>query len=615
MCGIAGILRFDGTPASAHEVEPMIARLGHRGPDGAGCYARGGAALGHTRLAIIDPAGGHQPLFNEDGQVAVVFNGEVYNFRELESELRARGHTFKTRCDTEVIVHAWEEWGERCVERFRGMFAFVLADWRQGRFLLARDHLGIKPLLYHLAPDRLLFASELRALQAAPALELSLDLGAIDDYLCLQYIPAPRSIYREVRKLPPAHRLVLGFDGHTRGPERYWRPEMRPVHGRRSEEWLELIDEALRDSVRAHLVADVPFGAFLSGGIDSTLVVSYMAELLERPVKTFSIGFEEDAFNELGYAREAAERLGTEHHTEVVRPDALAILPELVSHYGEPFGDSSAIPTWYVSRLARQHVPMVLSGDGGDEAFAGYGTYMAWLERLGRRPQTFWKRALRPIAERLLPRRYERITPSLVHWMSLVSYLGPEERRGLWHPEHHGSWRAIPEPFEQRFAEARHYPPLSKAQALDLQTYLPNDILTKVDVASMIHSLEVRTPIVDVRVVELAATIPPELHVRQDAEGRWRGKLLLKRLLGRSFGESFLERPKQGFSIPAPLWLGEGGALRGELEERLLGTSSHLHELFRPPAIAELLAADRPGPLWLLLFLDEWLRQSAARKV
>lgn len=615
MCGIAGIVHFDGSSPGDLGVGHMVESLGHRGPDGSGCFRRGPVALGHTRLAIIDPAGGHQPMFNEDGRVGVVFNGEIYNFRELARELESRGHSFHTHCDTEVIVHAWEEWGERCVERFRGMFALALADWRRGEVFLARDPLGIKPLFYRRTPRRLIFASELQAFRALaeqdPDLELEIDLGSVDDYLSLQYVPAPRSIYKGISKLSPAHRLKLDFDGLGADAERYWRLEFRPERGRSAEEWLEATDEVLRDSVRAHLVSDVPFGAFLSGGIDSTLVVGYMAELLDRPVRTFSIGFEESEFDELPYAQEAAERWGTEHHTEIVRPDALAILPEIVRHYGEPFGDSSAIPTYHVARLARQSVPMVLSGDGGDEAFGGYNNYMTWLEQIDPRPGPRWKQLIRPFAMKVWPRRYKRFLPTQEHWLSIMNYLSAELRRGLWRPEHLEHHRPVPESFEKAFERTRRYPALSKAQYTDLHTYLPYDILTKVDVASMIHSLEVRTPITDVRVVEFAATIPPEFHVERLEDGRWRGKLLLKRLLGRSFPANFVHRPKRGFAIPARSWLGRGGELRTELEDRLLGSDSRLDELFRREAIEGLLERDHPGPLWLLLFLEEWLRQNS----
>ena len=616
MCGIAGILNTDGRPVDRGVLESMAAAVAHRGPDGQGIECLGPAGLGHRRLAIIDLAGGRQPLANEDGTLWITYNGELYNYRQLRPVLESLGHRFRTQSDTEVILHAYEQWGESCVERFRGMFAFGICDTARQRIFLARDQLGIKPLYWLHRGRHFAFASELQALRQVPGVPWDIDREAVGQYLRLQYIPAPGTIFHGVHKLPPACRMSVSFDGRIAGPEEYWHLEFRPDRRRSQAEWLEALDEVLRDSVRAHLVADVPFGAFLSGGVDSSAVVAYMAELLDRPVQTFTIGFEEAEYNELPFAAEAARQCGTEHHVEVVRPDALGILPELVRCYGEPFGDSSAVPTYYVARLARASVPMVLSGDGGDETFAGYGTHREWMGMMaGRLPRPWWKRLGRPLAERLLPRRYPPVRPSLEYWLPLVAYLQPAEQLELWRPECRPNGEHQVQVFEEAFARARHFAPCNVVQYLDIKTYLPFDILTKVDVASMMHGLEVRTPLVDVRVAEFAATIPWELNMARGPDGRWQGKCLLRQLLRRRYRPEFLDRRKMGFGVPISLWFRPGGAHHAALVQRLLGRDSRLLEWFRPEAIRRLIDQNRAGPLWLLLFLDEWLRQHAAWKV
>lgn len=616
MCGIAGLLHTDGRPASPAVLQAMTAALAHRGPDGQGIECLGPAGLGHRRLAIIDLEGGRQPLANEDGTLWITYNGELYNYRQLRPVLESLGHRFRTQSDTEVILHAYEQWGDRCVERFRGMFAFGICDTGRGRLFLARDHLGIKPLYWLHQGRQFAFASELQALRQVPGLRWEIDREAVGQYLRLQYIPAPETIFHGVHKLPPACRMAVSFEGRIAGPEEYWHLEFRPHRRRSQAEWIEALDDVLRDSVRAHLVADVPFGAFLSGGVDSSAVVAYMAELLGRPVRTFTIGFEEAQYNELPYAAEAARQCGTEHQVEVVRPDALAILPELVRCYGEPFGDSSAVPTYYVSRLARASVPMVLSGDGGDETFAGYGTHREWMGMMaGRLPRPWWKRLARPLAQRLWPRRFRPVRPALEYWLPLVAYLQPAEQLELWRPECRPAGERQVEVLEQAFARARHFAPCNMVQYLDIKTYLPFDILTKVDVASMMHGLEVRTPLVDVRVMEFAATIPWELNMARGPDGRWQGKCLLRQLLRRRYRPEFLDRPKMGFGVPIGPWFRPGGAHHPALVERLLGRDSRLGEWFRPEAIRRLIDQNRAGPLWLLLFLEEWFRQHAAWEV
>lgn len=584
MCGIAAILRQDRCIAEC-EIRAMTDMLHHRGPDGEGVWLRGNVALGNRRLAIIDRVTGQQPMGNEDGTVFVSFNGEIYNFRELRDTLTGKGHTFRTRSDTEVIVHAYEEWGKHCVERFRGMFAFCIADTRKQCLFLARDHFGIKPVVYFQWGGCFACASELQALKVLGEFPWALDLPALDRYLWLQYIPAPETAFKRVKKLPPAHRMTIGFDGIVDGPERYWDAQFLPDSSRIEEEWLEELDAVLRDSVRAHLTADVPFGAFLSGGVDSSTVVSYMREIFEQPVKTFTIGFEEEEYSEHTFAAQAAQCMQTNHYADTVRPDVLGMVPELVRHYGEPFGDSSALPTFAVARLAREHVPMVLSGDGGDEAFGGYQSYMSWMENPG--------------------------AQKIDRWISLMQYLPREWRTRLWREEHRHVVQERLDIFEEAFALAKGSGPLHTVQEVDRKTYLPFAILPKVDIASMMHGLEVRTPFLDMRVWDIVSRIPEHFNIREIAKGRWEGKLLLKKLMARWYPSELVHRRKTGFGVPLARWFADGGAYRGQLEERLLDPSSPLSEYFDPSVIRELLTKNFTGPLWLLLFLDEWLRQYA----
>ncbi len=562
----------------------MTRSLAHRGPDGEGMFIRPGIGLGHRRLAIIDPVGGVQPMSNAHGTLWITYNGEIYNFRELRAQLAHAGHMFVTESDTEVLLLAYEEWGKACVERLRGMFVFCIADFRNRTLFLARDHFGIKPLVYVWKNDCFAFASELQALREVSDVPFEIDPQSIDQYLWLQYIPAPRTIFQGVYKLPPGHRMTISMDdrGSEPLPGRYWKPMFQKAPPRSEEDWLEELDHVLRESVRAHLVADVPFGAFLSGGVDSSAIVGYMSELLDQPVSTFTIGFEEEEASELPYARRVAQITGSEYHELIVRGDALSILPDLVRHYGEPFGDSSAIPTFMVSRFARECVPMVLSGDGGDEMFAGYNSYGEWMKHFMR---------------------------SYDLWIGLIQYLSRDWRSKLWKSE----YRFLPDQrvtlLHDLFAEARGYDPIQVPQSMDLQTYLPFDILTKVDIASMMHGLEVRTPFVDTEVWRLASSMPASLNMRRMEDGTWRGKLALKTLLERRYPADLLRRPKMGFGLPVARWFGPGGTWRTTLEERLFDPSSPLHTYFEPQTMRELLERQMTGPLWTLLFLDEWLRQ------
>jgi asparagine synthase (glutamine-hydrolysing) len=599
MCGIAGIVRWHGAPVVEAELHALTDALAHRGPDGCGHYVAGGVALGHTRLAIIDPDGGRQPMLSPDGRVAISYNGELYNFRELRADLECAGHRFVTRSDTEVVLHAWIEWQERCLQRFRGMFAFAIVDHDREKVFLARDHFGIKPLVYFADGERLCFASELQALRHAGGFPRALDLLALDRYLALSYVPAPLTAFEGAKKLPPAHYLVAHFDGRIEAPVRYWQLELSEDGAPRAAgDWLEELEHVLRDSVRAHLVADVPFGAFLSGGVDSSLVVSLMAQQMEAPVETFSIGFDDAEHDERAYAVAVRDRWRTSHHERVVAADALELLPELVARYGEPFGDWSAVPLYRLAKLARERVPMVLSGDGGDEAFGGYSRY--------HRPPVGPLAALLPPAVLELAGRR-----STWHWDAMI-VLRPAARRALWKRRHHARIDEHDgDPMADAWRRVRSLPRLRRAQLLDYATYLPGAILTKVDIAAMSHGLEVRTPFVDRRVVELAASIPAALLVSRD--GAAGGKHILKELLGRWFEPSFVARPKRGFAPPLGKWLAGSGDLASGVEQTLLDPNTHVAEYLEPDGIRALLSdtkrtGRRAEAVWLLLFLEQWLQ-------
>ncbi len=615
MCGIAGIIRKDKS-VSAFEMEQMTNALQHRGPDGWGCKLMEQVAIGHRRLSIIDIEGGRQPLSNEDGTIWITFNGEIYNFQELRVQLLAKGHLFRTASDTEVVVHAYEEWGHICVSKLRGMFAFAVVDQNKKEVFLARDHFGIKPLVYGISNGIFCFASEIQALRQVHDFSCSIDLEGLDQYLQFQYIPAPATIYKEVKKLPPAHFMVVDFHGQLQKKESYWKLEFKEGAHKTREEWKEELEAVIKESVRAHLVSDVPFGAFLSGGIDSSAVVGMMAQQMQQPVKTFSIGFKEEQYNELEYARTVARKWGTDHYEEIVEPDALEILPDLVRHYGEPFGDSSAIPTWYVSRLARRHVTMVLTGDAGDELFAGYQSYTRmWSRHATPVPNhlTGLKKLAYPLMNAVRPTKYPLKTANLKDWLRYIHYCDDAARQQFWKPDFQQQFKTMNRSFlEQYFQEAASYSHFQKAQYLDFNSYLPGDILAKVDVASMIHSLETRTPLLDLKVVEFAATIPQQINIRK-RDQKWEGKLLLKEMLSKYYPEDFIYRKKMGFATPIDHWFGASGKQKQDVRDRILDSSNILNDFFNATSLKGIVNGNNAGQQWLFLFLLEWLEQNKSK--
>ncbi|MEN6450532.1 MAG: asparagine synthase (glutamine-hydrolyzing) [Thermoguttaceae bacterium] len=670
MCGIAGAAWND--PQKALEqgtLQRMIDVLRHRGPDGEGTYVsrksavgsgqsagtRGEGsgesgegiasdrsvtthsplptahcrlptplcALGHRRLAIIDVAGGQQPISNEDGSVWIVFNGEVYNFRELRRRLEGAGHRFRTQSDTEVLVHLYEDEGPDMLPLLNGMFAFALWDARRGQLLLARDRLGKKPLVYRHEPGRLLFASELKSLLQVPGVPREIDPQALDDYLTYQYVPHPRTIFRGVAKLPPGHYALYRDDRLDVRP--YWQPDFNAEENLPAADYARQLRELLTSAVEMRLQSEVPLGAFLSGGIDSTIIVGLMSQLVQEPVRTFSIGFPVREFDETSYARMAAQRFGTLHEEFQVRPDAIDVLPRLVWHYDEPFADSSALPTWYVSQLTRERVTVALTGDGGDELFAGYPRYLAvWLaEGFDRMPSLarrllatdHWQKLPASNRQKSRVRQLKRFAemlrqPAARRYLEWIAIFG-EARRGALYSD--GLLASLPEADPLDFLaaglrRANRRDAVTAFSLADLVTYLPCDLMTKVDIASMAHGLECRQPFLDYRVVELAARMPRRVKFRRGV-----GKRILRETFGDLLPKAILRRRKMGFGVPLDHWF------RHELfdfaREVLFDKSTLARGLFRPEAVTHLWDEHQSARfnhgyrLWSLLFLELWQRE------
>jgi asparagine synthase (glutamine-hydrolysing) len=622
MCGIVGKITDRARAVDPDQLTRMCAALEHRGPDSRGLHVEGRVGLGIQRLRVIDLEHGDQPIYNEDRTIAVVLNGEIYNYRETRAELQRRGHEFRTNGDTEVIVHLYEEHGPDCVRFLHGMFAFALWDGRREQLVLARDRVGKKPLFYSHRGESLSFASELVALMQDEEIPREVDHQAIDCFLSYQYVPAPLSAFRAVRKLPPASTMIFR-DGEAR-IERYWRldySQKRTVADR--SELLEEIREHIRRAVRRRLIADVPLGAFLSGGVDSSAVVAAMARESSGSVKTFSIGFENESFNEVEYARTVARQYGTDHHEFVVKPEAIEMVPKLVRHYGEPFADSSAIPSFYLSELARRHVTVALNGDGGDESFAGYGRYLGhpMARRLEAMPSPA-RRAVVEIGSRL-PKSYrdrsfvaraKRLAESLslAPWQRYardMSFFNAVERELLYTDEYKdviGDSLApgvIRGPWEEASGDER----TDILLEVDVETYLPGDLLVKIDIATMAYSLEARSPFLDHELMEFAASLPADLKL----DGLEK-KAVLRDALRDWLPGDILDRPKMGFGVPIIDWFRTD--LREYVQEVLLDREARGRGYFDEGYVRGLverhLAAveDNSSKIWALLMLELWHR-------
>jgi asparagine synthase (glutamine-hydrolysing) len=599
----------------------MTDTMVHRGPDDEGFYCSGPVGLGHRRLSIIDLAGGHQPLANEDETVWIVFNGEIYNFGELHDELVRKGHTFKTRSDTEVIVHLYEEEGENCFQRLRGMFAIAIWDARNRKLLLARDRVGKKPLFYFYDGSRIAFASEMKAILEIPGVPREIDPEAVSDYFSFLYVPAPKSIFKNIRKVLPGHYLVASRDGIRE--TQYWDLSFAHSPQLTEQEWCERLLDVYRESVRIRLMSEVPLGAFLSGGVDSSSVVALMAGLVGKQVTTCSIGFEEEEFNEIDYAREVASRFKTNHHERMVRADAVEIVEDLVWHYDEPFADSSAVPTYYVSKAARESVTVALSGDGGDENFAGYRRYYfdkrenmirGLLPATVRKPVFGTLASLYPKAD-WAPRifrgkaTFQNLARSPIEaYFRSVSAVHAELKERILHGDlcrQLGGYDSL-DVLRYYYERADTKDPLSRIQYVDIKTYLTDDILVKVDRASMANSLEVRAPILDHKFMELAATMPSSMKLQGT-----NGKYIFKKALERMLPASVLYRRKMGFGVPLAHWFRNDlkdlahSVILDRSDDPFLDQATVKHVWQEHQSGLR----DRSTELWTLLMFKLWERQ------
>lgn len=623
MCGIAGFISKEkDTPNAGREslLDRMCKTITHRGPDEQGTLVKDAASLGMRRLSIIDLKSGQQPIFDCTGTLAIVFNGEIYNYRELKKDLEARGHAFKTNSDTETIVHAYEEYGAKCVEHLRGMFAFAIYDFHHETLFVARDRVGKKPLYYALTErGNFVFGSELKVLIEHGEIEKQVDLAALDAFLTFGYVPEEFCIFKGVRKLPPAHYLT--FENNSIETKKYWDFEYGKIAAVKSEaEYVENLRELLSEAVKIRLISEVPLGAFLSGGVDSSAIVGLMSRITDAPVKTFSIGFNEDTFNELKYARLAAKHFETDHHEFIVTPDLVETIDDLVWHFDEPFADSSALPTFMVSKMARDYVTVVLSGDGGDELFAGYTRYVIDSQRSGlsRVPRVLRENLLRPLSENL-PHDfagknflYNASLDPIHRYIDSISHFNRMRKKALYSDELalklNGSFDRGAKNYEQIASRVASGSAIDSLLYLDSKTYLPSDILTKVDRMSMAASLEARVPLLDHKLIDYVMQIPAELKLKNLST-----KYIFKKALEGIVPSEILHREKQGFGVPIADWI------NAQLRDRIHGTLTEKRTLergyFNPKYVKILLdehvkkRRDHSSALWILWMLELWHRR------
>src|SRR5215213_4592437 len=624
MCGIVGFVNANSRPASRELLERMNACIVHRGPDEDGFFVHEAVALAMRRLAIIDLAGGQQPIFNRDKSSVIVFNGEIYNFQELKKDLEARGHKFDTNSDTEVIVHLYDEYGADCVTFLRGMFAFAIWDFRDKSLFAARDRVGKKPLLYsHQTDGSLVFGSEFTAVLKHPAVSREVDHNALNDYMSYLCVPAPLTAFKQIRKLEPGHWLRWK-DGKIE-TKRYWEPNFSKKIKISEEEAIEETTRILRESTRLRMISEVPLGAFLSGGVDSSTVVALMAQESTGAVKTFSIGFEEQDFSELQYAKRVAEHVGAEYNEFIVRPNALEVLPTLVEHYGEPYADASAIPTYYVSKETRRFVTVALNGDGGDESFVGYERHVAmkFAEEYHKLPRALRTRLIEPSTTAIpSPTNFRNRFVRFQRFLRAAS-MPKAERYFLWLSTFDGDAKqelysenlkrlangSNPlEFFAKYISHSNGKGIIDTVLLTDLMNYLPNDLLVKVDIASMANSLEARSPFLDHKVIEFAASLPENLKLRGLTT-----KYILRKTLQKLLPSENLKRGKMGFGVPIGHWF--RGQMQPFLREQLLSARAAGRGLFRPEAVRRMVdlhtrgERDYPHQLWTLLMLELWFQR------
>ncbi|HBC85689.1 MAG TPA: asparagine synthase (glutamine-hydrolyzing) [Lentisphaeria bacterium] len=622
MCGIVGIVHLDGSPVLPEILASMNSAIIHRGPDGEGIWHDGPAGLAHRRLSIIDLAAGKQPMTNEDGTVWITYNGEIYNHVELRRNLENKGHKFKTSCDTEVIVHLYEEYGRDCVTFLNGMFAFGIYDVKNRVLFLARDRMGQKPLVYFSDGKRCVFASEMQALLKHPQMSREINLQSLHDYFSLQYVPHPDAIYSKVKKLPPSHTLEINLQfGKTR-LNRYWKCRFDQKNDMTYEEAKILLRQRMEDAVRIRLMSDVPLGAFLSGGIDSTIIVGLMARISGSPVKTFTIGFDDKRYDERKYARIVALKFKTEHSDKIVNPSDFSLVEKLIRHYGEPYCDASMLPTYLLSAFTREKVTVALSGDGADELFAGYYRYlvMKYSQFADFIPLPVRKSMFSMLTGILPPKTEERAMTGHIHrilsaaasssdsrYIDIISRFSEEMKKELY-GDKFGDFtgRSTQDYIQALYLNSNAFDPIEKIMDTDINSYLPGDILTKVDIASMSCSLELRSPFMDYRIAELAASMP--LSYKQDGTER---KHILREAFSDLIPPELLKRRKLGFGVPLASWFRKEWA--GILKERLLEGKSVKENYFKKEVLEKIITkhqksrADYSYPLWAMLVFELWL--------
>lgn len=621
MCGITGKIYFDNfNKIDPNEIKRMADSIYHRGPDDEGFYINNNIGLGFRRLSIIDLKAGHQPLSNEDSSIWIVFNGEIYNYRELQENLVKQGHIFRTKSDTETIVHLYEQYGTECLQFLRGMFAFSIWDNNKKQLFCARDRFGIKPFYYYQDDNKFVFGSEIKAILKSTNIDNALSYDALDSYFTYGYIAGDISVYKSIKKLQPAHYLLLSLkENPSIITKRYWDIQFKPNFSKTEEQWIDEIHGTLSESIRLHMISDVPLGAFLSGGIDSSSVVALMAKNSTRPIKTFSIGFKEQAFNELKYAREVALKYGTEHHEQIVEPESISLLPKLVNAYDEPFADTSAIPTYYVSKLAREFVTVALSGDGGDELFAGYDTYSK-LNKLQSSPfhsgsaavnKMIWGNLYKIIPQSVSGKGLSYLLAHDKKYVGSYASFWTRDERGKLLLNHHPKidYTIASEDYKMKLLEEGSKNDfVSNLQFLDMRSYMVDDILTKVDRASMLNSLEVRVPLLDHKFAELTFQIPWNLKLKENEQ-----KYILKKSMKPLLPVNIFNHAKQGFGLPLSFWFKDN--LKEYVNDTLLSPNSFSSKYLNTSYIKKAVGNNQYGmrnlslKIWSLIFFEEWLKQ------
>ena len=621
MCGIAGKINLDfNNKIDEFELKKMTDSIYDRGPDDEGFYVNKNIGLGFRRLSIIDLSTGHQPLSNEDGSIWIIFNGEIYNYQELQETLLKQGHIFRTKSDTETIVHLYEQYGIDCLKYLRGMFSFAIWDNNKRQLFCARDRFGIKPFYYYYDQEKFVFGSEIKAILKSEGIDKSLSYDALDSYFAFGYIGNDLSIYKNISKLNPGHYLILSLNNTPKVDiKRYWDISFEPDYSKTEEQWCEEIEASFSEAIKLHMIADVPLGAFLSGGIDSSSVVAMMAKNSNRPIKTFSIGFKEQTFNELKYAREVAKKYGTEHHEQIVEPESMSLLPKLVNAYDEPFADTSAIPTYYVSKLAREFVTVALSGDGGDELFAGYDTYSKFNKMKSSAfyfdnpalNKIIWGSLYKIIPQSLPGKGLSYLLSQNKEYLgAYLSFWTKDERKKLLSDHPPINYRNGSEIYKEDILKhGNRNDFVSNLQYLDMRSYMVDDILTKVDRASMMNSLEVRVPLLDHKFAELTFKIPSNLKLKGNEQ-----KYIFKKSMKSFLPPSIFNHEKQGFGIPLPFWFKDD--LKEYVNDTLLSENALSHKYLNKGVIKNTIVNNHKGlrnlslKIWSLIFFEEWLKQN-----